>query len=81
MLGVVIVKNGFVKGLITGLSLVPILESLTELAQGWIEVAKIKPNEKVVKGNQELVKMQGGNEELSSCIGFSYDTKEYEDDD
>lgn len=53
----------FISGIVFGITIIPILDSVAELVCGSIEALKIKNTKKVVKGNVEIAKMQEGIEE------------------
>lgn len=72
----------YIAGIFTGLCIIPVLEELTTLALSWIEVAKIAPTRRTLKGNKDLMELQIEETEETSCIGFQYESPEeciYED--
>lgn len=68
----------FISGIVFGITIIPILDSVTEFVCGSIEALKIKNTKKVVKGNVEIAKMQEGIEEKPEtvCMGFQVPSKE-----
>ena len=69
-------KPGFILGIFTGLCVIPVLEELTNLAMSWIEVAKVAPTKRTLKGNKDLMDLQPEEAGETSCIGFRYDSPE-----
>lgn len=69
-------------GFISGICLLPILDSLTELLQVALEIPKGKLSECVMKINNEIQDIQNQSEPISSnCIGFEIpSSEEYYDD-
>lgn len=68
----------FISGIVFGITIIPILDSVTELVCGSIEALKIENTKKVVKGNVEIAKMQEEIEEKPEtvCMGFQVPSKE-----
>ena len=68
----------FISGIVFGITIIPILDSVAELICGSIEALKIENTKKVVKGNVEIAKMQEGIEEKPEtvCMGFQVPSKE-----
>lgn len=68
----------FISGIVFGITIIPILDSVAELVCGSIEALKIENTKKVVKGNVEIAKMQEGIEEKPEtvCMGFQVPSKE-----
>lgn len=68
----------FISGIVFGITVIPILDSVAELVCGSIEALKIENTKKVVKGNVEIAKMQEGIEEKPEtvCMGFQVPSKE-----
>ena len=68
----------FISGIVFGITIIPILDSVAELICGSIEALKIKNTKKVVKGNVEIAKIQEGIEEKPEtvCMGFQVPSKE-----
>jgi hypothetical protein len=64
---------------------VPIIEGIIDLVLSWIEVAKLSPTKKVLKGNNEILELQTQLEKVDNaqCMGFEYNPQEeliYEDE-
>lgn len=74
----------FILGLITGVALLQIADSITELIQVALEIPKGKLSKKVLEINKEIAKISGEEEvgnESTYCIGFQApDNDEYYDD-
>jgi len=72
----------YVFGLLTGIIAIPVIEEFMNVIFGWIQVLLLKPNKIVVKGNKELMELQGNEEEIQTqCIGFQVpNDDDYEDD-
>ena len=73
--------TAYILGIITVITLIPILESLTDVVCSWLEVLKIIPMKKTLVGNNEIQDLQAKLEPVStSCIGF-VQNEEYPEDD
>lgn len=73
--------TAYILGIITVLTLIPLLESITEVVCSWLEVLKIIPMKKTLVGNGEIQDLQSKLEPVStSCVGFIHN-EEYPDDD
>ena len=71
----------YILGIVTVITLIPILESLTEVVCSWLEVLKIIPMKKTLVGNGEIQDLQSKLEPVStSCVGFIHN-EEYPEDD
>ena len=72
----------YILGFLTGVCLLPILDSITELVQVALEVPKGKLSKKVMKLNNEIQDIQAESESVgTSCIGFDVPEEvEYYDD-
>ncbi|MBC5667399.1 hypothetical protein H8S00_05285 [Eubacterium sp. BX4] len=72
----------YILGFVTGVCLLPIWDSLTELLQVALEVPKGKLSKKVIKINNELQDIQEQSEPVNTCaIGFQIPDEEYYEDD
>ena len=74
----------YLLGFFTGVCLLPIIDSLTELVQVALEVPKGKLSKVVVKLNNEIQDIQFESEPIeTNCIGFEIpsESDEYYDDD
>ena len=72
----------YILGFLTGVCLLPIIDSITELVQVALEVPKGKLSKKVMKLNNEIQDIQAESEPVeTSCIGFDVPEEvEYYDD-
>lgn len=72
----------YILGFLTGVCLLPIIDSITELVQVALEVPKGKLSKKVMKLNNEIQDIRAESEPVgTSCIGFDIpDEVEYYDD-
>lgn len=71
----------YVFGFISGICLLPILDSLTELLQVVLEIQKGKLSKCVIKINNEIQDVQAQSEPITTnCIGFEIPNEEYWDD-
>jgi hypothetical protein len=64
---------------------IPLIESITEVICGYIELLKIQSTKAVLKGNNEIAKLQQENEKENTEIntpvmGFQYNPQEDLDD-
>lgn len=67
----------YVLGLLTVLTFIPLIESVTEIICGYLELLKLSYTRKVLKGNKEIQDLQMELEPVStSCMGFQYDGDE-----
>lgn len=74
----------YILGGITILIFIPIIESITEIICGYLELLKISSTKEVLRGNKEIQELQNEQEELDAyAIGFDLTPQEeyYEDDD
>lgn len=72
----------YVFGFISGICLLPILDSLTELLQVVLEIPKGKLSKCVIKINNEIQDIQAQSEPITTnCIGFEIPDEVYLDDD
>ena len=72
----------YILGMITILTIIPLLESITELICSWFEVLKAIPMKRVLVVNNEIQDLQAKLEPVStSCIGFVQNEEYPEDDD
>ena len=72
----------YILGMITILTIIPLLESITELSCSWFEVLKAIPMKRVLVVNNEIQDLQAKLEPVStSCIGFVQNEEYPEDDD
>lgn len=74
----------YILGGITILTFIPIIESITEIICGYLELLKISSTKEVLRGNKEIQELQNEQEELDAyAIGFDLTPQEeyYEDDD
>jgi hypothetical protein len=60
---------------------IPLIESITEVICGYIELLKIQSTKAVLKGNNEIAKLQQESEKentevCSNVIGFQYNPQE-----
>ena len=69
----------FILGIFTAIAIIPIAESLVDVAIQYIELLKIHSTKCVLKGNQEISEMQGEDGESTQCIGFDMPQEYYED--
>lgn len=70
----------YILGMVTILTLIPLLESITELICSWLEVLKAIPMKRVLVVNNEIADLQAKLEPQStSCIGFVHN-EEYPND-
>ena len=74
--------SSYVFGLLTGFVFIPVTTEALSIVYSYIQLALIKPSKAVIKGNEELQKMQGEQEGVcSNVIGFEYpNVDEYYDD-
>lgn len=71
----------FALGMASIVTLIPLLESITELICSWLEVLKAIPMKRVLVVNNEIADLQAKLEPQStSCIGFVHN-EEYPNDD
>lgn len=71
----------YVFGFISGICLLPILDSLTELLQVVLEIPKGKLSKCVIKINNEIQDIQAQSEPITTnCIGFEIPNEEYWDE-
>lgn len=71
----------YVFGFISGICLLPILDSLMELLQVVLEIPKGKLSKCVIKINNEIQDIQAQSEPITTnCIGFEIPNEEYWDD-
>ena len=71
----------FILGMVTIITLIPILESITELICANLEVFKMSPMKKVLVANNEIQDLQAQLEPVcTQAIGFSMPSTSYEDD-
>ena len=66
----------FILGLATAIIAIPVAESFAEYLCTCVEALKMRPTEKVIKGNAELQKYQNAGVELAPCIGFAAPSEE-----
>lgn len=73
----------YIFGFLTGICLLPIIDSITELIQTALEIPKGKLSKRVLKLNSEIQDLQFALESIDThCIGFEAPlNKEYLDDD
>ena len=72
----------YILGVLSGMVIIPLIESIMEVIYSWIEVTKLLPAKLILKGNEELTELQERQEPTStSCIGFQYTPTDEEDDD
>lgn len=71
----------FMLGILTVVSLIPVVESITEVIQCKLEVAKLKYSKAIMKGNVELMEMQAQSEpQQTFAMGFcATEEPEFED--
>ena len=69
----------FILGIFTAIAIIPIAESLVDVAIQYIELLKIHSTKCVLKGNQEIAEIQGDNGELSQCVGFDMPQEYYDE--
>lgn len=71
----------FILGMLTVLAFIPLCESLTEIILGWLETFKVANTLNVMKGNQEIQKLQAELEggEDTYCMGFDLSPQEDEE--
>lgn len=76
-------KSNFLFGLVAGIIIFPLFESIEEIVIGALEVAKSKISQKILKENKIINDLQTENEEVDTyAIGFDLSPKEeYEDND
>ena len=73
----------YILGFLTGVCLLPILDSITELVQVALEVPKGKLSKKVMKLNNEIQDIRAESEPVgTSCIGFDVpeEVENYDDE-
>ena len=73
----------YVFGMMTGILAIPILEQITDIVCGGLEVLKGKNTKKVMQINKEIEDLQMQLEPINTnCIGFEVPNQEeyYEDD-
>lgn len=73
----------YIFGFLTGICLLPIIDSITELIQTALEIPKGKLSKRVLKLNSEIQDLQFALEPIDThCIGFEAPlNEEYLDDD
>lgn len=73
----------FILGAVSIILLLPILESITDIACGWLETLKAINTKKVLRLNKEIEDLQEELEPIQTqAIGFQVDSEEYcEEDD
>ena len=73
----------FILGIVSYIAIIPIIESLTEIICGYMEILKGKSTKEVLKINNDIADLQTQLEpQDTNCIGFQYEPQEeYEDDD
>ena len=69
----------FILGIFTAIAIIPLAESLVDVAIQYIELLKIHSTKCVLKGNQEISEMQGEDGESTQCVGFDMPQEYYED--
>ena len=63
----------YILGMLSILLFIPVIEELATTILSWIEYLKLFSRKLVVKGNKELLELQGEDSEESTCtIGFQY---------
>lgn len=69
-------------GLLSGISIIPVIEEFNNVIMSWIQVLMLKPSKKVIAGNKELEKYQETEEyQQTNCIGFQVSSEsDYEDE-
>lgn len=75
----------YLLGMASIILFIPLIESITEVICGYIELLKIQSTKAVLKGNNEIAKLQQENEKentevCSNVIGFQYNPQEDLDD-
>ena len=72
----------FIMGVVSIMLFLPILESLSEIICGYLELLKISSTKKVLKGNKDILDLQSSQEEIATqCMGFDMGgIEEYYDD-
>lgn len=73
----------YILGFLTGVCLLPIVDSITELVQVSLEVPKGKLSKKVMKLNNEIQDIRAESEPVgTSCIGFDVpeEVENYDDE-
>lgn len=72
----------YIFGFLTGICLLPIIDSITELIQAALEIPKEELSKRVLKLNSEIQDLQFALEPTDThCIGFEVPSnKEYLDD-
>lgn len=69
----------YILGFLTGICILPILDSLTELIQVALEIPKGELSKKVMVINNEIQDIQAESEPINtSCIGFEVPSNEEE---
>lgn len=72
----------FIFGIVAYISLIPILESITEVICSNLEILKGIATKKVLKINKEINDLQSELEPIdTNCIGFEIPSEEYYEDD
>lgn len=68
----------YIVGLLSGLVVIPLIESAIDVVYSWIEYLKIKPSKLVIQGNKELAELQDeeDGEFETNVIGFHYTPEE-----
>lgn len=75
----------YLLGMASIILFIPLIESITEVICGYIELLKIQSTKAVLKGNNEIAKLQQENEKENTEIntpvmGFQYNPQEDLDD-
>jgi|GEM_PF-3389093 len=70
----------YIFGLISGLVIIPIIEELMSVVASYIEVLKLHPTKKILKGNQVIQELHSKETVNTNCIGFLADIETKEDD-
>lgn len=75
----------YLLGIVSIILFIPLFESITEVICGYIELLKIQSTKAVLKGNNEIAKLQQENEKENTEIntpvmGFQYNPQEDLDD-
>ena len=75
----------YLLGIASAILFIPLFESIAEVICGYVELLKIQSTKAVLKGNNEIAKLQLENEKentevCTNVIGFQYNPQEDLDD-